>query len=94
MSDQVIDFASVREATKVKFVHGLPGKGYPCALCGKPCPNPTTMVHFTGGALDLACTEEYSHPDGGDMGCYPIGPGCLRKVKKVVSPEDFQKFFT
>ena len=100
MSD-TFDFAALRTqlGSDVTFAKNMakPTGGYPCALCGKECPNPTHLVRFVEGGLSTVATDEYAdRPENqpGDMGGYPVGPACARKIRKVISEADFNHFFS
>lgn len=95
-ANATFDFRALRKTLGVTFTSGCTDEGYPCALCGKACPNPTHRVRFIEGGLSTVATGEYADlPENGpgDMGYYPVGPGCMRKIKKTVSAEDFNRFF-
>jgi len=61
----------------------------PCAHCGRPCDDAspkTEWAHVVGGGAEFASKEEHdadgpSDDGGGDMGCFPVGPGCVRKLR-------------
>ena len=59
------------------------GDTYPCAVCGKPCPNPKWMLHLHYGGGVAILDEEFEQAEiecyGGDLGGYPIGVICLRQ---------------
>lgn len=54
----------------------------PCCRCGKQIKNVVTArrVHLiSGGHIVLHPEDEPLYvPDGGDVGCHPIGPDCAR----------------
>lgn len=55
----------------------------PCIICGKPVKNAfnrpeTKWLRAGGGSLETII-DPNSPEDGGEMGCWPIGPDCLRK---------------
>jgi hypothetical protein len=56
--------------------------GYsPCCVCGRAIKDGTAkMVHIVEGGSSLALPEEEATIDpSADLGCYPIGPECLKK---------------
>jgi len=60
----------------------------PCARCGKPVTDPWeyTVRVLGGGARYAATKEEHEHEgehDAGDMGCFPVGSACARKLRKA-----------
>lgn len=104
-SADTFDLAALRRALGVRFDDGS-GRNtkrrrgqpdaYPCAFCGKACPNPARLVRCSDGTIDVVATDEYAdRPENrsGDMGGYPIGLGCLRKIKRALDPDTFARFF-
>jgi len=57
------------------------GDGYPCVVCGLPMPAPKFLCHvIDGGGYAVHPDDDALYaPDGGDMGCQPVGTECLRK---------------
>lgn len=57
----------------------------PCIICGKGISGPAPYVHAHNGTLSFIVTEEEAErlnaagKSGADMGCWPIGPDCLKK---------------
>lgn len=57
----------------------------PCGLCGRQVDNPVGRVHFIGGGMTVLL-----HPDDGDdyddsradMGFWPVGASCAKRVPK------------
>lgn len=63
------------------------GVEYPCIVCGKPVKNPKFYVRYfwathivTDQEAEKIIAEE---GEGGDMGAYPLGAGCLKKYPEL-----------
>jgi len=57
------------------------GEGFrcPCAVCGRHIKDAKYWLTFVGGSLETVAMYRDADPDdAGYMGCYPIGPDCLR----------------
>lgn len=62
--------------------------GEPCIICGKACLPGTPMLWAHHGSLEFVVTKERGEElsktaPGTDMGCWPIGPDCLKKNPKL-----------
>ena len=56
------------------------GETYPCAICGKPCPDPKYMLHeHDGGGIAVTEEEAAKLDESGDLGMQPIGVSCFKK---------------
>ena len=69
----------------------------PCGCCGKEIKQPKHYFHLCDGG-DFICSnaddELVVYQDAGDMGCWDIGPECLKKLKvhlkeEGVNPNDY-----
>lgn len=59
--------------------HEGSGDAYPCVVCGTPIPTPEYEVRLVDGGASLALPDEVVDARG-DMGLYPIGPECRRRI--------------
>lgn len=97
--ENTLDLFALRQTHGFKWKQYKPGRrpaGYECAVCGTVCPNPAYLGRFIGGSLDTVATdEEADRPENqaGDMGCYPVGPECAKRLKKVLGQPTFDRFF-
>lgn len=59
------------------------GNSLPCGLCGRHVENPKWAIHIHGGG-QYAVTEEEAAtmPSNEDLGCYPIGTECAKKIPR------------
>lgn len=59
----------------------------PCCLCGKSTKDDGSLyVHVTDGGSRFATKEEHESGEslgGGDMGCFPVGASCAKKLRKA-----------
>ena len=60
----------------------------PCVVCGKPIKNEekAKWIRVVDGGARFAGPDETIEDEAADMGCFPIGPGCLRKHRKELGP--------
>jgi hypothetical protein len=61
---------------------GPKGGQQPCIVCGLACPTPQFFVHVVDGGGSLMDSPEPTN-DGGDLGLYPIGSGCLKRYPEL-----------
>lgn len=55
----------------------------PCVVCGREVRAPfPAMVHVVDGGGTVA-TDDESVEEASDLGCYPVGPGCLRRFPEL-----------
>ena len=58
------------------------GEQIPCAWCGKPCGEPWTFaVRVIQGGAAFANRDAPPDDGPGEMGCFPVGPDCARKLR-------------
>lgn len=68
---------------KMKRARGA--DAYPCVICGIPVTKPRFYCHeIEGGGVALHPADEAKYqPDGGDLGCQPVGSDCLRRFPEM-----------
>lgn len=60
--------------------HPSTGQDLPCVVCGKSIRSPRYQVHLVDGGSSL-CHVEDSYDDApADLGWYPVGAECRRKL--------------
>ena len=70
---------------------------YPCIICGKPVKSYSYSAHGVDGSIETIIPHDIILPDSmeaGDMGFYPIGSECVKKVRKFLcengkNPKDY-----
>lgn len=88
---ETFDIAALRENLGItwhEYKNGRRPAGYECVLCGRVCQTPSRYVRCYLG-VDTVCTDEFAdRPENqsGDMGCYPVGPECIKKILKALEP--------
>lgn len=67
------------------------GDKWPCAYCGKPIKDrrKAVMAFICCGDFQPLSTEEDHRNHASNMGGYPLGPDCARRLKKE-RPEIFK----
>lgn len=65
---------------------------FPCANCYRPVKTGpgTRWVHCAGGGMTTYITDdEYERGEVplSDMGCWPLGPDCYRRLRRTHGPE-------
>lgn len=56
----------------------------PCAVCGKPCrADWNQFVHVVDGGAAFGTLPETDPDTPGDMGLFPVGSECARKLQKL-----------
>lgn len=79
--------ATVRPFSGAKYEQNSERAGdlFPCAICGNGCKNWIGAVHVVAGGARFATKEEHEGTipvdSAADMGCFPVGPECARKIK-------------
>lgn len=87
----MIEIPRTKNYSKNRERYGEGGKGYePCLCCGKwiivgNCGVKWFHIH-NGGASIVTEAEAAKMDEASDLGCYPIGPDCYRKFKKLLKP--------
>ncbi len=78
----IVKFSSKRRSNLLK----LQGDDTPCFICGKAVRTQRYWARFSDGGLAIASDEYADRPEniGGDMGCYPVGPECYRRLPDEV----------
>jgi len=73
-----VQFSPYRRRNQLK----LEGDDIPCFICGKAVRAQQYWARFSGGGSTIASDDYADRPEniGGDMGCYPIGPECYRRL--------------
>lgn len=55
-----------------------------CCVCQRDIKGAAAgWLHFVGGGMQ-EITDSQNFDAAGDMGCFPVGPECARKVKKAL----------
>lgn len=75
---------SIKTKMSKRYNENANSNDNPCIICGKECKPGSQMLWAHGGSLEMVVTFEYGTElnktdPGADMGCWPIGPDCLKK---------------
>jgi hypothetical protein len=55
------------------------GDRTPCCICGKGIKNMSKAKHLRVNTANQFVADDVELAPGEDMGCFPIGPECLKK---------------
>lgn len=90
------DIGALRTKLGIRYNDRARGGDTPCGLCGKGCKEDEEQVHLhfvNGGMDDIIQYGDNSHDnDPGDMGCWPIGADCEKKLKLLMGAETWQQY--